>query len=79
MKWLFLVLLISSKSYGNQDRYEEATKRALEAAYVQFGLQIAVEEFIERKTTKAARDAFGKWSAVARMLTEKKVQVGWTF
>ncbi len=75
MSDVLLLLFVSSMQFTNPG----AASKALEAYYKQTGSERAIQDWIDRETTRELRAKVGQLSFITKTIVEQKITVEWRF
>lgn len=75
MVLVILICFLSAPVLADQS--EEAARKAMEAAYVQSGINVRVNEFIENKVPKEYREVAAKVGYAATLIQQQRIEYRW--
>lgn len=79
MKIIALTLVLMGASASPAEPYDEATKKLGEALVVYTGLDKDVDRFIKRTLPPEAVKFAEQWGTVGKLVTEKRLELKWTW
>lgn len=75
MVLVILICFLSAPVLADQS--EEAARKAMEAAYVQSGINVQVNEYLESKVSKEYREMVARLGYAATMIQQQRIEYRW--
>lgn len=77
MKYAALVILLLSALSCRASAYDEAVKRAAQAAVIQWGIDKNVTRLIERNVPREFIEYADDWAVVGKLLVDRRLEYTW--
>jgi hypothetical protein len=77
MKCVAVVMILLVALTSRASAYDEAAKRAAQAAVIQWGIDKNLTRFIERNIPKEFIEYADDWAVVGKLLIDKRLEYKW--